>query len=295
MSQYTISWKHVSPPQPEFTVYYNQNTRGFSPASNSWIDDCTTCSIGAPEADVVIQSASFDTTEDARGVMMSNIKLISTADFVVPLNGCNTKPFTWTHKSSTPQQLGTNPDPVTGCYEGWSSYYYFVTQDPSVRTGDIKVLVHYRGQNPIHTDLSTALGDDVFRAICWRESTWRQFDGTGRPLFHKNANGSVDWGCMQINNAQPNQIWDWRDNVAAAKALFSQKRQDATKYLSAHPPVTPDMIERETLQRYNGGRYYQWNATTKHWDAAPPNQYVSIILDLITTKPWGVSFFSFDA
>ena len=213
---------------------------------------------------------------------MANVRISNPVDYLVPLDGCTTKQFTQNAKSASLQKLGIESDLE------WN-YYYFVEQEHSIRTPDIKVPIHYRGRNPSRAELSAALGSDLFRAICWRESTWRQFDGVGRPLSHRNGDGTTDWGCMQINGATPEQIWDWQTNISYAKELFSEKEALAGKYLGTHPPVTDDMILREAIQGYNsGGRhhYYKWNEGTKSWDSLSQDGYVGLVIGLMNTKPW---------
>jgi hypothetical protein len=60
--------------------------------------------------------------------------------------------------------------------------------------------------------------------------------------------------------------------------------------LNQHGPVAADMILNESIQRYNGGRYYQWDG--QKWVAQPadgPNGYVAKIREYMTTKPWPTS------
>jgi hypothetical protein len=65
--------------------------------------------------------------------------------------------------------LGTDPnnDPA----EDSTYYFYFCVDDPSIRTPDIVMNYHYRGENPSAGELSAALGSDTLRAICWVESS----------------------------------------------------------------------------------------------------------------------------
>ena len=155
-----------------------------------------------------------------------------------------------------------------------------------VNCDTIAIYLRTRGTNPSRAAVSAALGGDMLRAICWRESTWRQFGANGKPLVNTNSNGTADWGLMQINQATPEQRWNWKANVNRGAALLAEKRTHANAYLSKHPPVTAEMLENETLQRYNGGTYYKWNESTSTWDVAPPNGYVAAIRQLMASKPW---------
>jgi Transglycosylase SLT domain len=128
---------------------------------------------------------------------------------------------------------------------------------------------------------------DVLRAICWQESRWKHFLPNGKPKSNLNSNGSKDWGLMQINQATYEQQWNWKANVARAIALLADKRRLAENYLGQHPQgVTPDMVENEMIQRYNGGRYYRWDANMGTWQARPPNNYVAFIRGFMNSKPW---------
>lgn len=126
------------------------------------------------------------------------------------------------------------------------------------------------------------------RAICWQESRWQQFKPDGTPQSHANVNGTTDWGCMQINQATNRQIWHWPSNVAQALALFAQKVAAAKAYLNQHPGFTQDMLDNESIQRYNGGVYYKWDQTANAWKASPPagNNYVASVRELVSKKPW---------
>jgi hypothetical protein len=219
---------------------------------------------------------------------MSNIKTcnpVTLTDDSFP----NPNIQTWVQQYQTLSLRELGETPGSHLYERSCTYYYYVVQDPTVRTADIQVPFHYRGINPTHGELSQYLETDLFRAICWKESSWRQFGGQQTPLFNKNKNGTTDWGCMQINNPQPIEIWDWRENVNRAKKLFATKQRLAKTYLEKHKPVTAEMILRETIQRYNGGVYYKYDAKNGKWVAAPPDGetgYVYLVLKLIDDRPW---------
>lgn len=150
----------------------------------------------------------------------------------------------------------------------------------------ISIRANTRGKNPTKAAVSAALGNDTLRAIAWQESRWRQFGGDGKPLVNRNSNGTADWGIMQINQADYIQHWDWRANVARGARILEEKRRHAKVYLGRHPPYSPEMLETEALQRYNGGRYYQWNKENKKWEAAPKNGYVASIKAILAARPW---------
>ncbi len=150
------------------------------------------------------------------------------------------------------------------------------------------VTVDIRGTNPGAASITAqcgSAGTDADRVAC-HESGRRQFDGNGNPLLGPGG----DVGVMQLCNpaATCSQRWDWNRNVNAGVALLGQKRNGATAYLSTHVVAgnypnslglsNAAVLQRETLQRYNGGRYWGWNTTTNRWEPNPPNNYVANLL-----------------
>ena len=91
---------------------------------------------------------------------------------------------------------------------------------------------------------------------------------------------------MQINEAGIEEIWNWRRNVDTGQRIFARKRADALRYLRTHENYDEEMLLREALQRYNGGRYHTWDTTAKKWIATPPNAYVDTVWEYLTSKPW---------
>lgn len=149
--------------------------------------------------------------------------------------------------------------------------------------------VEIRGNNPSPADI-TALaggaGTDADRVAC-HESGRRQFNVDGTPLLGPGG----DVGVMQLCNPSANceQRWNWRANVNAGMVLLTQKRGQAIAYLNTHKDSAGNfpnslslsnnaVIQRETLQRYNGGHFWVWNGVTHQWEPAPPNSYVSNVL-----------------
>lgn len=142
------------------------------------------------------------------------------------------------------------------------------------------------GNNPSAAELSSHLGSDVLRAICWKESRWRQFDTNGQTLINRNANGTTDYGCMQVNNATRTEAWHWPSNVSRGKGILKEKERHARCYLNKHRPYSKDMLLNETIQRYNGGVYYSWNRNEEKWFVSPANNYVERVRNYMREKPW---------
>ncbi|WP_419809602.1 hypothetical protein [Sphingomonas sp.] len=72
------------------------------------------------------------------------------------------------------------------------------------------------------------------------------------------------YGISQLTTPRPTyeQCWSWKENVRGGIALFATKRADAIAFLSrGGRTYTPDQLRRETICRWNGGRYHEWNGT----------------------------------
>lgn len=74
--------------------------------------------------------------------------------------------------------------------------------------------------------------------------------------------GDSGYGAAQLTKPKPkySQIWSWKENVDAAIVLIAQKKAAAKKMLDGHGSYTQDMLDTETISRWNGGNYYVWNS-----------------------------------
>jgi hypothetical protein len=322
---YTITAEHESPPNPGQTFSFNVQTGLFEPAQYSWTDFATTCrqvdgqpvpypgGCGPDDPDYPdclegvlkrrarplmksqiangLFAGAFHSRANkcnCKGIKPLDGDTCDTSTTVSPVDTggeCATGSYTITYTACTPSDLGTDPAWAT---EDYVQSTYYVQEYPSITVQLSAVLLHYRGTNPTRAELDAELADDVFRAICWKESSWRQFDGNNKPVYNPKSN---DWGCMQINTINvdtPLILWDYRANIAKARAIFAFMKPYAVDYLDQQPAgVTDDMILNETLQSYNGGQaatYYQW--IDNKWQAQPPNNYVALVRGFMRTKPW---------
>lgn len=142
-----------------------------------------------------------------------------------------------------------------------------------------------RGINPSKSDVRSRLGLIEAQVTAYRESRFRQFDVSELPVFGP-PNG---FGVMQLDNppATARQIWDWKANVDAGKALFAVKASDARTYpmrvrqqFPDAPDFTTEQLKLETYQRYNGGAYWKWDDPHKVWVSSPPNNYANESLSI---------------
>lgn len=93
-----------------------------------------------------------------------------------------------------------------------------------------------------------------------------QFGPAGAPLWSRDGLHGV--GLMQLTNPAPtpDQVWDWRWNIAGGVSLLEEKFRIAADRLArlaaavraeAPPdvvvaPVSGEMLVRETIRAYNG-------------------------------------------
>ncbi len=89
--------------------------------------------------------------------------------------------------------------------------------------------------NPSLSELATAFPNDVLKRIARHESGARQFMAdpgckAPYPLFSGDNLGGV--GLFQITRPAPSpeQIWDWRANLAAGISIYESKRKVAMGY-----------------------------------------------------------------
>lgn len=151
-----------------------------------------------------------------------------------------------------------------------------------------QVTVQVRGRNPPAQLITNRLGGRGIAGdrIACHESGRRQFANDGLPL--RGPGGDV--GVTQLCNpaATCEQRWSWAANVDAGAALLRDKEAATRRHLNQHQVNgrypndqglgDAEVLLRETIQRYNGGSYWRWNAAVNRWEAGPPNDYVARVL-----------------
>lgn len=136
-----------------------------------------------------------------------------------------------------------------------------------VRVGSNQASVQLKviGTNPSTTELTTYINaqpnNDDFYAIVNHETQGLNFDRRGEPKVSFDGG----YGMSQLTTPAPTyaQCWSWKRNVDGGLALLATKRLAATTYLSAHGTYTHDQLRRETVARWNGGAYHQWDG--RNW------------------------------
>ena len=198
----------------------------------------------------------------------------------------------WVNTAEQPQRvfidtvsetsMATNADTTKWCVD-WRHHFQGGPVDSLVVTThasgkDYRRVIRnpYRilGDNPTTQTVKEGLTLEE-QVVIYMESLpkWHHFRGDGLPIFGPPHG----YGLMQIDNprASDEQVWNWRANRAAGVALLSDKRGAAQAYprslrsrarsgelpagfQNATDFTTQEQIQKETYQRYNGGRYWDW-------------------------------------
>jgi hypothetical protein len=145
-----------------------------------------------------------------------------------------------------------------------------VRADANKASAQISVLI--RGQNPSSADVDNYLRGNVgnagFEKIIAQESRYKHFNSSNEPI--KSFDGG--YGMCQLTKPVPTfeQVWNWKLNVAAGLVLFGAKRTSAITYLSqSGRSYTTDQLKYETVCRWNGGSYHEWDSTSGGWIRHP--------------------------
>lgn len=107
-----------------------------------------------------------------------------------------------------------------------------------------------------------------FDKIIAHESKFKHF-GTNKEPIKTFDNG---YGLCQLTTPAPTyeQVWNWQLNVDGGLALFETKRQAAIAYLSqGQRNYTSEQLKFETVCRWNGGKYHEWDAQGLQWIRRP--------------------------
>lgn len=204
--------------------------------------------------------------------------------------------------------------------------------DPAFIGGDATVLVTWcsmsyefdfriLGANPSFTSITNNLENDAFRALCWAESTYRQFEGPhGRPqggtigLPLPNGGHDGGYGLMQITNPVPSieDLWCWTTNTDSGKHYFTDvKAADSDRKVAwwndnlsptPAPPLALTGNNRllDIFCRYNGGYYWtpqrrvdddgNFIGSEYIWVLNSDNPggiaYADHVMDIMNDRPW---------
>jgi hypothetical protein len=92
-----------------------------------------------------------------------------------------------------------------------------------------------KGTNPTQAQIFGIANNIEQRAVCWQESTHRQFNairytGIGVPLSSYANDGG--YGLMMPTPANNEQVWSWSGNLRWGVIYLGRVRQDAQTYLN---------------------------------------------------------------
>jgi hypothetical protein len=167
------------------------------------------------------------------------------------------------------------------------------------------LLVWIFGTDPPWSLMSPLIGDDTLRRIVKLESLGgHQFENDakkkhhGVPVLNRGHDGGG--GVCQITPPTSDDLWNWRHNIASGRRVFQEKQNQARHYLNHHrvnghypnngsphgpckvgPGVDDEtVLQWETIQRYNGGTHWHWNAQKQLWESRPQysHEYVALVL-----------------
>jgi hypothetical protein len=136
------------------------------------------------------------------------------------------------------------------------------------KTGSAEISVVIGAINPTRRKviayLATKSNATGFARILERESGFKHFNAKSQPL----RSFDDGYGMCQLTNPAPTfeQIWNWKLNIDGGLALFEQKRIAAIAYLGqADRTYTPEQLEFESVCRWNGGSYHEWDLRSGAW------------------------------
>lgn len=206
-----------------------------------------------------------------------NSQAVFPAIDVVTAGGAPTAGYEWSWDASWTSRTGRQFTASGG----------FSTQDSSWRVdigvlgGTLTVTVKVVGSSDSATVTMTILGDQPsehevttylatltnavgFDAILRQETHFRHFDAGSNPT----TAGDNGYGICQLTNPRPTyeQVWSWKRNIDAGVALYQRKQLEAIRFLTQSGRThTTDQLRAETVSRWNGGAFHQWDATAGAW------------------------------
>jgi hypothetical protein len=133
-------------------------------------------------------------------------------------------------------------------------------------------VVKIKGTNPSPSDVTQFLASRPnsagFDKILIQESHCRHFNLAGEPIKSFD-NG---YGMCQLTTPTPSfeQVWNWKANIAGGLDLFAEKRAAAVNYLSqSGRGYTDNQVTYESVCRWNGGSYHEWDNAKSLWVRHP--------------------------
>jgi hypothetical protein len=133
------------------------------------------------------------------------------------------------------------------------------------------IAVKIRGTNPTAAEvtryLATKANSSGFEKILEKETSFHHFKNDEPIKSFDNG-----YGMCQLTSPVPtfDQVWNWKLNIDAGLKLFEQKRLSAVSYLGqGKRSYTASQLKYETVCRWNGGAYHEWDAKAGKWIRHP--------------------------
>lgn len=106
------------------------------------------------------------------------------------------------------------------------------------------------GENPTQEQIFGIATRLEHKAVCWQESTHRQFEDTRYTGIDIPLWGKPDgWGLMQLEISNPDktwgedEVWNWRDNLSEGVQYLGEIYAQAKGYLDEHHRLASESIE----------------------------------------------------
>lgn len=132
----------------------------------------------------------------------------------------------------------------------------------------VSISVKINGTNPtaeqVRKYLALKPNSTGFDKIIEHETKFKHFNSRNEPIKTFD-NG---YGICQLTTPTPSfeQIWNWKKNVDGGLELFDKKRLSAITYLSqSQRTYTAEQLKYETVCRWNGGKYHEWDTKKLKW------------------------------
>lgn len=82
------------------------------------------------------------------------------------------------------------------------------------------------------------------------------------------VSGDKGFGLGQLTVEPPTyeQVWSWKKNMEESISRLRRKRADAKTYLGKEGrKYTQEMLDLETITRWNGMKYHEWDESSSKW------------------------------
>ncbi|WP_415920646.1 hypothetical protein [Tateyamaria sp. SN6-1] len=150
------------------------------------------------------------------------------------------------------------------------------------QTGTFDRTITILGKNPTPAQVRAEIGQPVYEAAVFRLNAFEQFAADGAP---KTSNRFGGFGVGDIVAAGVPDLWNWKSNIAARKAILDAAWAEAAAFPAtmraagyAVPDFTDAQLARQALLSLRGRSYHR-PAATGGWEvAAPATNFADIVM-----------------